>query len=130
MKLLTIALLLFSSTAFAYDIEVGTYKAVDAETGTIIATLLTRADKTVNFKVKTPDFEMAEPGCEGTYVVSDNVLVADMKCPMEGMEQIQVKINISKVTAETLRQEPGATVDVSIDALGTDPYKFYLKKLN
>ncbi|MBC7421740.1 MAG: hypothetical protein H7328_13505 [Bdellovibrio sp.] len=128
MKLLVIALLLVSSVSFAdVVVETGTYKAVDADTGTINTTLIVRADNTVNFNVKTPDFEMPAPGCEGTYAVLSNILVADMSCPMEGLEKIQVKIDITHVTAENIRSATGANVDVMIDALGADAYKFFLK---
>ena len=130
MKALALALVFVSSFSFAADhvIEFGTYKAIDADSGTIDSTLVVRADGTVNFKVKTPDFEMPEPGCEGTYTVKGEIFSADMKCPFDGLEQINVNIDITNVTPENIRSEKGAEVNVVIDALGSDPYKFYLRK--
>lgn len=131
MKSIALIALFVSSISFAVDhaVEMGTYKAIDVETGTIDSTLVIRADGTVNFKVKTPDFEMPAPGCDGKYTVVGDILSANMICPMEGLEKIQVKIDIKNVTPESVRSEPGADVNVTIDALGSDPYKFHLKKV-
>lgn len=130
MKLLAIALIFVSSLSYAeIVVETGTYKAVDVETGAIDSTLMVREDKTVNFKVKTPDFEMPEPGCEGTYIVNGGMLIGDMTCPLEGLEKIQVKIDVSNVTPENIRSPEGVIVDVMIDAIGTDAFKFKLTKI-
>lgn len=131
MKIFALALLFVSSLSFALNrvVEPGTYQAVDAETGTIKATLIANADLTAMFTVMTPDFEMPAPGCVGTYLVAGDFLKADVKCPKEGLEQIQVTIDIKNVTPESVRTEKGADVDVMIDALGTDPFKFFLRKI-
>ncbi len=129
--------LLMTSLAFADQsevignktVETGFYTAVDVETGTIQSSLLLRADNTVNFKVSTPDFTMPEPGCEGTYKVVENLLTADMTCPIDFLSEVQVRIDITNVTPESVRSEQGVNVDVIIDALGEDPYQFNLKKI-
>lgn len=134
---LVVFCLLMTSLAFAEaapiankEVESGSYTAVDLETGTIKSALLLRADHTVNFKVETPDFTMPEPGCEGKYVVQGNLLTADMTCPMDFLSEVQVRIDITNVTPEAVRSAAGVNVDVVIDALGEDPYKFNLKKVN
>ncbi len=131
MKIFALTLLFATSVSFASDhaVEYGTYRAVDIETGTIVAILDARPDMTAHFTVKTPDFEMPAPGCEGSYSITGDILQADMKCPMEGLEQIKVKIDIKNVTPASVRIEQGADVDVMIDALGADSFKFRLKKM-
>ena len=76
---LSLSLLSFSANAAPVakpikikNVEVGSYTGVDVETGDVHAQLVIRADKTLNFKVQTPDFEMPEPGCEGTYDIQGN----------------------------------------------------------
>lgn len=133
MKKLLIGLCLLATTAFAAEnkiVETGLYKAVDVDTKTVDCTLLIRPDQTVNFKVKTEDFSMPEPGCEGKYQVVGALLVADMTCPMEGLETLNVKIDITNVTPETVRSENGAAVKVQLDAFGPDAYDFSLKKID
>jgi len=133
MKNLILSLIaLFSiSTANANkEVELGTYTAVDVETGEINSTLVLRADKTVNFKVATPDFEMPEPGCEGTWEVQGNIIISDMECPLIFLPQVHVEIDITTVTPESVRSEEGALVPVAIDALGGEPAMFRLKKVN
>lgn len=129
MKALFSILTLTSSFSFAAAIESGIYTAVDVETKTITATLNVRADHTANLKMKTPDFVMAEPGCEGIYNIENNLLKADMKCPVEGLENTKVVIDITDVTPQSVRTENGVAVNVIIDALGSEAYKFNLKKL-
>lgn len=133
MKKLLIGLCLLATSAFAAEnkvIETGLYKALDVETKTVDCTLLIRPDQTVNFKVKTEDFSMPEPGCEGVYQVEGNMLSADMKCPMDGLESLNVKIDVTNVTPENVRSETGAAVKVQLDAFGTDAYDFTLKKVD
>lgn len=124
--------LLLSTSAFAADkeVELGLYNAVDVESGEIHASLLLRADKTVNFKVATPDFEMPEPGCEGKWVVRGNMITSDLKCPLIFLPEVHVEIDITTVTPESVRSEEGALVPVSIDVLGSDAAMYRLKKIN
>ncbi len=127
MKALALALLFVSSLSFAADhiVEAGTYKAVDVESGMLEASLVVRADKTASFGLSTPDgINLA---CEGTYTVMGEIFIADMKCPMEGLEQIQVKIDITTVTPESIRSEKGAIVGVTLEVVGPDAFQFYLK---
>jgi hypothetical protein len=128
---LFLASLLLSVSAFAANkvVETGSYTAVDTETKTIIASLEVRDNKTLNFKVKTPDFTMPEPGCEGTYDVQENMFISDLKCPLDFLSQVHVEIDITNVTPDNVRSPAGVDVDVTIDALGTDSFKFNLKKV-
>lgn len=129
MKSLLLSLVLVLSTQVnASQVELGKYKAIDVDTKTVQASLELRANGTVNFKVKTPDFTMPEPGCEGKYTVKGNEFAAQMKCPTELLPQANVKIDITNVTPESVRTEKGAEVNVLIDALGDDAVKFLLKK--
>jgi hypothetical protein len=73
---------------------------------------------------------MPAPGCEGVYKVTGDILLADMNCPQPGLEKLQVIIDIKTVTPQSIRSDIGAEVDVTIDALGSDPFKFHLKKIN
>ena len=129
MKSLLLSLaVLVSTSAFAAQVELGKYRAVDSDTKTIVANFELRANGTVNFTVKTPDFTMPAPGCEGTYKVQGNNFLADLKCPTDLLPEASVKIDIGNVTPQNLRSEPGVEVGVVIDALGEEPNKFMLKK--
>lgn len=130
MKTIISALLFVSSVSFAVDqIEAGTYVAKDVDSGTIVATLAFKNDKTVNFKVETPDFTMPEPGCNGVYAIKNNLLTAEVKCPVEELANLQVQIDITNVTPESVQSEPGAVVPVKVDAFGSDAINFYFKKV-
>ena len=131
MKSLFAILTLVGSLSFAADkvIEVGTYTAVDVESSTITATLVMRADKTLNLIIAAPDFEMPKEGCEGTYAVKENLMSANLVCPIEGFEKMDVTIDITPVTPESVRSATGAIVDVVFGAFGEEPSKFALKKI-
>ena len=120
--------LLVSTQLFAGQVEIGKYRAVDKDTKTVVATFELRANGTVNFSVKTPDFTMPAPGCEGKYTVVGDVFKADLKCPTELLPEASVTINIANVTPAGLRSANGVEVPVVIDALGDDPQVFLLKK--
>ena len=113
MKLVLIISLLISSFAFAAGkaVEAGTYSAIDVETKKINATLIIRADNTMNFMVVSPDFTMPAPGCEGAYKTEENNFVADLKCPIDFLKEVQVQIDITKVTPENVRSEAGVDVE-------------------
>ncbi len=130
MKLL-LASILLSSFAYAAPMAVdpGTYTAIDTETKTIIATLEVRENKTLNFKVKTPDFTMPEPGCEGPWTVEENNFISDLKCPLDFLSQVHVSIDITKATPTAVRAPEGVNVQVVIDAVGPDAFEFNLKKV-
>lgn len=112
------------------EVELGLYNAIDVDSGEINASLLLRANKTVNFKVSTPDFEMPEPGCEGRWIVRGNTIVSDLECPLIFLPEVHVEIDITTVTPESVRSEEGALVPVSIDALGGEPALYRLRKIN
>jgi hypothetical protein len=129
MKSLLLSLVLLASTsAFSATAELGKYTAVDKDTKSIVASFELRANGTVNFTVKTPDFTMPAPGCEGTYKVQGNSFLADIKCPTDMLPEASVKIDITNVTPENLRSANGVEVAVVIDALGEEANIFILKK--
>lgn len=131
MKSLLLIISLFSNLSLAANkqIEPGLYSAVDAETQTIVSSLLMGADNSVVFNIRTAEFTMPEPGCVGIYNVAENKLSADMQCPLDFLSSVQVTIDVTNVTPESVRSEQGVIVDVVIDALGSDAYKFILKKV-
>lgn len=114
--------------AQAATVELGKYRAVDADTKSIVADFELRANGTVHFTVKSPDFAMPAPGCEGRYNVKGNIFTADVTCPTDLLPQASVKIDIGAVTPENLRSKDGVRVNVIIDALGDEPTPFMLKK--
>lgn len=129
--LASLVLSVLSTAAFAAPkvVETGSYSAVDVETKTILASLEIRPDNTLNFKVKTPDFAMPEPGCEGTWTVEENMFLSDLQCPLDFLSQVSVQIDIKDVTPENVRSAAGVNVEVVIDALGSDSFLFNLKKV-
>jgi hypothetical protein len=130
-NLFLVGLCLSFGSAFAAPsnktIEAGLYNAVDVETGTINAQLVIHPNGTLNFKVNSPDFEMPEPGCDGTYAVSGNSFTSNLTCPIAILPEVSVNIDITAVTPQTVRSAEGALVPVVIDALGTDATIFRLK---
>ncbi len=131
MKSLFAIISLITSLSFAADkvVEPGTYTAVDVDSSTITATLIMRVNKTVNLVIAAPDFEMPAEGCEGTYQVTENLMTAHMVCPIEGFEKMDVTIDITAVTPETVRSQQGVIVDVVFGAFGEQPAKFVLRKI-
>lgn len=128
MKSLLLSLLLVVSTQVnAATAELGKYRAVDADTKTTVATFELKADGTVVFEVKSPDITPAIQ-CSGKYTVKGNIFSSDLNCKSQILPKASVQINISNVNAQSIRSANGAEVDVIIDALGTDPVKFLLKK--
>lgn len=130
-KLLLVCLSLTLSSAFAApsvkSVEAGLYNAIDVETGTIKAQLVINPNGTLNFKVNTPDFEMPDPGCDGTYAVNGNSFTSNLTCPIAILPEVSVNIDITEVTPQSVRSAEGALVPVVIDALGTDATMFRLK---
>ncbi len=128
MKKIFLSILFITQFGLAKDIELGSYTAVDVETGTVLSAILLRADKTVNYTVSTPDFAMPEPGCEGIYTVIENKLTAELACPLSFLPSVRVEIDITDVNPESVRSESGVIVPVVIDVFGTEPTPFVLKK--
>ncbi len=132
MKSLLLVCLSFSlSSVFAAPtvktVEIGLYNAIDVDTGTIKAQLVINSNGTLNFKVNTPDFEMPDPGCDGTYAVKGNSFTSNLTCPIAVLPEVSVNIDITAVTPQSVRSAEGALVPVVIDALGTDATMFRLK---
>lgn len=128
MNKIFLCILFICQLGLAKDVELGAYTAIDVETSTVVSTILLRADKTVNYTVSTPDFAMPEPGCEGTYTVIENKLTAELACPLSFLPNVRVEIDITEVNPESVRSESGVVVPVIIDAFGTEPTPFILKK--
>ncbi len=131
MKSLILSLILAASTqVFAGHVELGKYRAVDADTETIVATFELKADGTLTFSVSSPDFTMPAPGCKGTYKVDvpNQKFTADLTCPTDILPTVSVVIDTTPVNPQSIRTAKGAEVDVVIDALGEESNKFLLKK--
>lgn len=129
MKALLMSLILAAGfQAHAATVELGKYRAVDADTKSIVADFELRANGTVHFTVRSPDFAMPEPGCEGRYQVKGNLFTAHVTCPTDLLPEASVKIDITPVTPEGLRSKEGVRVGVVIDALGDEATPFMLKK--
>lgn len=126
MKTLLLSLLLAVATQVnAAQVELGKYRAVDADTKTIVASFELKASGDVDFLVKSPDFSAA---CSGKYAVNGNQFSTNLNCKSDILPKANVKIDISNVTAESIRSASGAEVNVMIDALGDEPVKYLLKK--
>lgn len=111
----------------AATVELGKYRAVDAATRSTVASFDLKANGTVSFHVRSPDFEVA---CGGTYTVRGNEFSTHLECDSFLLPEASVKIDISTVTPQSIRSEKGAEVNVIIDALGDEPVKYLLKKVN
>lgn len=123
-------LILSMSQAFAGHIESGLYFAQDLEGGEIKAQIQLNEDKTVNFRIATTDYIMPAPGCQGNYIINENLLSATMICPDAGVDPINVVLDITNVTPEAVRSPEGARVDVTIDLISKDPMPFTVKKID
>ena len=126
-SLLLTLMLVVASQANAAQVELGKYRAVDADTKSIVATFELKAGGTVDFQVKSPDISPAIV-CSGKYTVTGNEFATDLTCKSEILPKASVKIDISNVTAQSVRSEKGAEVNVVIDALGDEAVKYLLKK--
>ncbi len=134
-KLLTLCLCLSFSSLLTIAaptqpnkiVEPGLYSAVDVDSGTVSAKLVIRADGTLNFKVTTPDFEMPEPGCEGTYSITGDLFMSQLTCLIAILSEVGVQIDITTVNSKSVRNAEGALVPVVIDVLGSDATLFRLK---
>lgn len=128
MKSLVLALMLVvSSQAFAATVELGKYRAVDAETKSVVATFELKANGTVDFQVKSPDITPAIT-CTGKYKINGNEFSTSLVCQSQILPAVNVKIDISNVNAQSIRSAKGAEINVIIDALGDEAVKYLLKK--
>lgn len=126
-SLLTFVSAVIVSVTLQAQVELGKYRAVDAETRSIVANFELKANGTVDFKVQSPD-TMGPIFCQGRYSVKGNKFFADLQCDSMFLSEASVQIDISNVNATSLRSEKGVAVPVVIDALGSDPNVFLLKK--
>ena len=111
----------------AATVELGKYRAVDAATRSTVASFELLANGTVNFHVRSPEFQVT---CRGRYTVRGNEFATNLECDSFLLSEASVKIDISNVTAQSIRSVNGAEVNVIIDALGDEPVKYLLKKVN
>ncbi len=111
----------------AATVELGKYRAIDAATRSTVASFELKANGTVNFHVRSPEFEVT---CSGKYAVRGNEFSTNLECASFLLPEARVKIDISNVTAQSIRSEKGAEVNVIIDALGDEAVKYLLKKVN
>lgn len=129
MKLLVVSIAFLASVfAHAGTVEMGKYSAVDADTKTIVASFELKPDASLTFTVKSTDGSLPQTNCTGKYTVKGNNFSADLKCQSALLPSASVVIDITNVTPQSLRSARGAEVNVTIDALGSDPTLFLLKK--
>lgn len=107
--------------------EVGQYIGTDVESGTLNADLTLKADGSLIFKLKSPDFEVPEPGCTGQYIEQGEFLMSDVVCPLDFLPTAKVKMDITNVSHDSVRTADGAIVPVYVDALGDEPIAFKMK---
>ena len=131
MKTLFLGFLFLTASAFADNqaVQMGRYSAVDQETGTVLTQLFLKADGTATFQLTSADFTIPDPGCSGTYTIVEHTLTAAMQCPVQDFNQVNVTIDITNATPDAVNSPAGVVVPVVIDALGTDPTNFVLKKI-
>ena len=126
-SLLLTLMLVVTAQVNAAQVELGKYRAIDADTKSIVATFELKANGSVDFQVKSPDISPAIV-CSGKYSVNGNEFSTDLACKSEILPKASVKIDISNVTAQSIRSDKGAEVNVVIDALGDEAVKYLLKK--
>lgn len=118
------ALLMIGSQAFA-NVELGKYRAVDANGGSVRANLHLKAGNAATMDVVT---SFGTVNCSGRYTVRSPRLTAAVTCNSRLIRQTNVSIDITNVNARSIRSARGAEVDIVIDALGTNSRRFLLKK--
>lgn len=128
MKSLFIVIALAAATQVnAANVELGKYRAIDAETRSIVVDFELKANGTVAFHAATPQIKVS---CKGRYSVNGNNFATALKCNSFLLPVVSVEINVTNVNPQSLRSRPGAEVNVIIDALGEDAVQYLLKKVN
>jgi hypothetical protein len=127
-SLLVSVILVATAYAHAGTVELGQYKAVDAETQSIVASFNLKADSTLTFTVSSTDGSIPQTNCTGKYTVKGNTFAANLTCQSQLLPTAAVNIDVTNVTPEGLRSAKGVSVAVKIDALGADATEFILKK--
>lgn len=124
--------MLFSSlTAFAANMEVepGFYEAIDADKGDINVQMQVNEDQSATVSIVNKSPFKPDIDCEGTWSVTENMFFSALDCDHFLVPYIEVNIDITNVTPETVRSENGAQVLVQLDILGPEPRLFVLKKI-
>lgn len=129
MKKLLFALLFSSVTALAAnkEVEPGFYEAIDAEKGEINVQMQINDDNTASVSIVNKSPFKPDIDCSGTWTVEENMFFSALDCDHFLVPYIEVSIDITNVTPETIRSEQGAEVNVLLDILGPDPRLFMLK---
>lgn len=120
--------ILATAQAFAGDVEPGLYFAQDVESGDIKAQIQLNEDNTAGLRLSAGEYLMPAPGCMGSYKVEGSLLSATMACPDFGT--INVTLDTTNITPESVRSEEGALVNVTLDLIGNDPLPFRVKKID
>lgn len=132
--LITSLSIITAAQAVNMTVEPGYYEAVEIEAdgseGDINTQMEIYEDGTVWFDVQTDKFTMPEPGCTGTWEVTGTQFLASLECPIFLLPYIDVSIDITNVTPETVRSDLGAEVYVQLDIMGKEPRLFRLKKFD
>ena len=123
--MLSLVLVVLAIQVNAAQVELGKYRAVDAETKSIVATFELKANGTVVFNVDSPEFSVS---CNGKYAVNGNKFSTNLSCDSFILSSASVTIDISNVNPQSIRSAKGAEVNVIIDAIGDQPVKYLLKK--
>ena len=131
MKKILFAILFSSLTAFAAnkEVEPGFYEAVDADKGDINVQMQVNEDHTAAVSIVNKSPFKPNINCEGTWSVNENMFFAALDCDHFLVPYIEVNIDITNVTPESIRTERGAEVNVQLDIMGPDPRLFMLRKV-
>jgi hypothetical protein len=131
MKKLLLTILFSSLTAMAAnkEVEPGYYEAIDKDKGTTKVQMNINEDGTAQVALLTKSVFKPDVSCEGTWTVQENSFMAALECDSFLLPFIEVAIDITNVTPESVRAEYGVEVGVQLDILGPDPRIFLLKKI-
>ena len=131
MKKILFAILFSSLTAFAQnkEVEPGFYEAIDADKGDINVQMQVNADQTAFVSIVNKSPFKPDIDCEGTWSVDGNMFLGALDCDHFLVPYIEVNIDITNVTPESVRSENGAAVTVQLDIMGPEPRLFILRKV-
>ena len=85
-------MLVVAAQTHAATVELGKYRAIDADTKSVVATFELKADGTVDFQVKSPDISPAIV-CSGKYTVTGSGYFG--KGAQMGLRKIGVQVTIT-----------------------------------
>lgn len=131
MKKILFAILFSSLTALAAnkEVEPGFYEAIDADKGEINVQMQVNEDGSAEVSIVNKSPFKPDIDCSGTWSVEENMFLSALDCDHFLVPYIEVNIDITNVTPETVRAENGVPVNVQLDILGPEPRLFLLKKV-